>query len=170
MFALVSLLYDFQIFVYCRHWGAWRNEAELSWQQDKSLSRVVTQIDQEASKHWIEALLCNGPQSHRQNCGPTVLRRYIHADMREGQRRGYMQSAYEAIQRSCSGNTLSLVSGAPGSRLAEKMLSHWKWTFFWHLRHRAKLKIMVSVPGITQAKNLPVDLQSFPSSCAPLCS
>lgn len=26
---------------------------------------------------------------------------------------------------------------------------------------------MVSVPGITQAKNLPVDLQSFPSSCAP---
>ena len=41
-----------------------------------------------------------------------------------------MQSAYEAIQRSCSGNTLSLVSGAPGSRLAEKMLSHWKWTFF----------------------------------------
>lgn len=35
-----------------------------------------------------------------------------------------------------------------------------------HGRHGAKLKIMVSVPGITQAKNLPVDFQSLPSFCA----
>ena len=53
---------------------------------------------------------------------------------------------------------------------AEKMLSHWKWAFFWYSRSGAELMIMVSIPGITQANYLPVDSQSFPSSCARLCS